>query len=140
MKSGLGFVLSEQESVETAEIENLQAVERAEIERVHEGSGFGKVESTAVGEDSADELGAEIAVRNIERDPQAAEKKSEKAVGVIVPVLKHIINERFCAGVDFVGDVHTEQSAGNIVLFSVESAVDMFFRESGRQGKCGVFS
>lgn len=138
MKSDLGFVF-EKKTGEAAEIEDFQSVKRAEIERMHEGCGFRECERAAFGEDRADELGTEIAIGKIQGDAQMTEKETEDAVGIVFAALKHIIYECFCAGIDFFRHIQPKQSAGDIALSAVESAVEMFFHESGRKRYGGVF-
>ena len=136
--SDLGFVFGKK-TVEAAEIEDFQPVERAEIERMHEGCGFRECERAAFREDGADELGTEIAIGKIQGDAQMTEKETEDAVGIVFTPLKHIIYECFCAGIDFFRHIQPKQSAGNIALSAVESAVEMFFHESGGKRYGWVF-
>lgn len=138
MKSGLGFVF-EEKTVKAAEIENFQPVHRTEVERMHQGGGFGECECAAFGKDGTDELGTEIAVGTIQRDAQMTEKEAEDAVGIVFTTLEHIIYERFGTGINFFRYIQPKKSAGDIALFPIKSAVDMFFHESGGKGDCGIF-
>lgn len=124
---------------ETAEVEDVQTVNGTEIERVHEGRGFGKFKRSAFGEDGTDELGTEILIRGIVRDTQPAQEQSEEVIMIVFPALEHIINKSLCAEVNFIRHVYLQEGAGDIALSAVESAVEMFFHQSGGKRYGGIF-
>lgn len=128
------------EITESAEVEDAEAFHGTEVGRVHKSGGFGEFERAAFGEDHTDKLGTEIAVGQFHRNLQAAEKQSDDAVGIIFAALEHIEDLIFRTVVHFIGHVHLQKSAWDIALFSVEAAVEVFFRKTRRQGKGGVFS
>lgn len=125
---------------ESAKIEDVQTVDGTEIKRVHEGRRFRQLECAAFGKDGADELGTEVLIRYVQRDMQAAQEQSEDAVTIVFPTLKHIINKSFGTVINLIGHVHLQKGAGDIALFPVEPAVEVFLRQSGGKRNGRIFS
>ncbi len=128
------------EGTESAEVEDTETVGGIKVGGVHEGCGFREVECTAFREDFADKLGTEIAVTEFEGDVETAEKKAEETVCILFPALEHMGDFGLCAVVDSVGDVDAEEGTGDISLGGVETTVEAFLHQAGREGESGVLA